>query len=149
MSSYPDLLLQPEGHHRVLLVSLDGTEGEAGWERLKSSIEQALAELEAQGPDLPFGAVIELRSGPSEAAAGPGTWRARRSEVFLRCTRLLAEHGLALLACLREGPRGSLVMAGTRFSIGGYVGGCFGSRDEAYRWLDARLSVPRSSTQMG
>ncbi len=149
MPSYPNLLLEPEGRRRVLLISLDGTEGEAAEERLLAALRDALAALADDAAELPFGAVIELRAGPADAPGGEHLRGLRRSSLFVNCASRLAAGGLAFLACVTEGPGAQPGIPGARFSGGGFVGACFPSLEPAYRWLDARLSRTRPGSRAG
>lgn len=144
MPSYPNLLLEPEGRRRVLLLSLDGTEGAAAEERLVAALRETVETLADDAAELPFGAVIELRAGPPGAPGQEHTRGLRRSGLFLQCVRRLAAGGLAFLACVAEGPGSQPGIPGARFSGGGFLGACFPGLEPAYRWLDARLSRSRT-----
>lgn len=148
MVSYRNLLLEPQGHRRVIFVAIDGTEGVSEAAALHDALEEVMNDLAAQRPGLPFAALVHLRKGalPGESAAERV---AQRSRLYLSCVRQLAARGLAFLACMSEDEAGRPSFAGTRFSSGGFEGGYFRSLDDAYRWLDTRLSAGRSRTPLG
>ncbi len=145
MTSYPDLLIEPEGHRRVLLLSISGEEGPGERTALMDALAHALDQLERDGRGLPFGAVVELRdpvSGDREQAMN------ERNGLYIQCVDEMAGRGMTLLACIRYDESGAPDLPGVRFSTGGYLGGTFDDLTEAYRWLEARLSGRRTFTAM-